>query len=148
MWPRRESCYPRPSVEFLCRNYVPPLKAPEPLPEKYHDDHAMYLIALTDATLAIDELLLAVSEKVKEMNELSQSMTSFNRWKDTNGKTGRKKKLEIEVHTLETKLSEKKTYREALVRKNERLVKLIDLQISMESAYTEYVLDSQVTYDV
>lgn len=108
----------------------------------------MYLIALTDATLAIDELLLAVSEKVKEMNELSQSMTSFNRWKDTNGKTGRKKKLEIEVHTLETKLSEKKTYREALVRKNERLVKLIDLQISMESAYTEYVLDSQVTYDV
>jgi hypothetical protein len=124
------------------------MKAPEPLPQKYHDDHALYLIAVSDTTVTIDELILAVAEKVKEMDELSQSMTSFNRWKDTSGKAGRKRRLEIEIHDLETKLLEKKTYRDALVRKNERLVKLIDLQTSMESAYKDYLVDSQVTYEI
>ena len=148
MWPRSENRFSRPSIEFLCRNYAPPLKAPSPLPRKYMSDHALYLVAVTDATVTIDELILAVTEKVKEIDELSQTMTSFNRWKDTSGKTGHKRRLEIEIHDLETKLSEKKTYRDALVRKNERLVKLIDLQASMESAYKDYLVDSQVTYEI
>ena len=90
----------------------------------------------------------AIVEKVKELNDLKDSMASFNRWKDTTGKVGRSKKLNIEIHDLEVKLSEKKSYRTALVSKNERLVKLIDLQASMEAAYKDYILDSQVTYEV
>ena len=111
-------------------------------------DHALYLVAMTDATITIDEMLQAIAEKVKEIDELATTMVSFNRWKDTSGKAGRNKRLHIELHDLEAKLTEKKSFRDALVSKNERLVKLIDLQASMDAAYKEYVLDSQVTYEV
>lgn len=148
MWPRSENRFSRPSVEFLCRNYAPPLKAPSPLPEKFVTDHALYLVAMTDATITIDEMLQAIAEKVKEIDDLATTMVSFNRWKDTSGKAGRNKRLHIELHDLEAKLTEKKSFRDALVSKNERLVKLIDLQASMDAAYKEYVLDSQVTYEV
>lgn len=148
MWPRSENRFSRPSVEFLCRNYAPPLKAPSPLPEKFVTDHALYLVAMTDATITIDEMLQAIVEKVKEIDDLATTMVSFNRWKDTSGKAGRNKRLHIELHDLEAKLTEKKSFRDALVSKNERLVKLIDLQASMDAAYKEYVLDSQVTYEV
>ena len=148
MWPRSENRFSRPSVEFLCRNYAPPLKAPSPLPEKFVTDHALYLVAMTDATITIDEMMQAIVEKVKEIDDLATTMVSFNRWKDTSGKAGRNKRLHIELHDLEAKLTEKKSFRDALVSKNERLVKLIDLQASMDAAYKEYVLDSQVTYEV
>ena len=148
MWPSRDRHHRFPPIEFLIRNYAPPLKAPSPLPEKYLIDHALYLVAVTDATVSIDEMMQAIVEKVKELNDLKDSMASFNRWKDTTGKVGRSKKLNIEIHDLEVKLSEKKSYRTALVSKNERLVKLIDLQASMEAAYKDYMLDSQVTYEV
>ena len=148
MWPRSENRFSRPSVEFLCRNYAPPLKAPSPLPEKFVTDHALYLIAMTDATLTIDEMMQEIVEKVKEIDELAVTMTSFNRWKDTSGKAGRNKRLQIELHDLEVKLTEKKSFRDALVTKNEGLVKLINLQASMDAAYKEYVVDSHVTYYV
>ena len=148
MWPRSENRFSRPSVEFLCRNYAPPLKAPSPLPEKFVPDHALDLVAMTDATITIDEMMQAIVEKVKEIDDLATTMVSFNRWKDTSGKAGRNKRLHIELHDLEAKLTEKKSFRDALVSKNERLVKLIDLQASMDAAYKEYVLDSQVTYEV
>lgn len=148
MWPRPESRISRPSVEFLCRNYTPPLKAPSPLPEKYVTDHALYLVAMTDATITIDEMMQAIVEKVKEIDDLAATMVSFNRWKDTSGKASRSKRLRIELHDLETKLTEKKSFRDALVSKNERLVRLIDLQASMEAAYKDYMLDCQVTYEV
>jgi hypothetical protein len=148
MWPRSENCFSRPSVDFLCRNYAPPLKAPSPLPEKYVSDHALYLIAMTDATITIDEMVKAIAEKVTELNELTDTMKSFNRWKDTSGKAGRNKKLRIEIHDMEVKLTEKRSFRDALVSKNERLVKLIDIQASMEAAYKDYMLDSQVRYEV
>lgn len=148
MWPSRDRRHRFPPIEFLIRNYAPPLKAPTPLPEKYLIEHAMYLVAVTDATISIDEMMQAIEEKLKELNNLKDSMASFNRWKDTSGKAGLSKRLTIEIHNMEIKLSEKKSYRTALVSKNERLVKLIDLQASMEAAYKDYMLDSQVTYEV
>lgn len=148
MWPSRDRRHRFPPIEFLIRNYAPPLKAPTPLPEKYLIEHAMYLVAVTDATISIDEMMQAIEEKLKELNNLKDSMASFNRWKDTSGKAGLSKRLTIEIHNMEIKLSEKKSYRTALVSKNERLVKLIDLQASMEAAYKDYILDSQVTYEV
>jgi hypothetical protein len=148
MWPSRDRRHRFPPVDFLIRNYAPPLRAPSPLPEKYLIDHALYLVAVTDATVSIDEMMQAIVDKVKELNDLKDSMVSFNRWKDTAGKAGRSKRLSIEIHDLEVKLSEKKSYRTALVSKNERLVKLIDLQASMEAAYKDYMIDSQITYEV
>ena len=111
-------------------------------------DHALYLVAVTDATISIDEMMQAIEEKLKELQNLKDSMVSFNRWKDASGKAGLSKRLTIEIHDMETKLSEKKSYRTALVSKNERLVKLIDLQASMEAAYKDYMIDSRVIYDV
>ena len=111
-------------------------------------DHALYLVAVTDATISIDEMMQAIEEKLKELNNLKDSMASFNRWKDTSGKAGLSKRLTIEIHDMEVKLSEKKSYRTALISKNERLVKLINLQASMEAAYKDYVVDSRVIYDV
>jgi hypothetical protein len=148
MWPSRDRRHRFPPIEFLIRNYAPPLKAPSPRPEKYLIDHALYLVAVTDATISIDEMMQAIEEKLKELNNLKDSMASFNRWKDASGKAGLSKRLTIEIHNMEIKLSEKKSYRTALVSKNERLVKLIDLQASMEAAYKDYMLDSQVTYEV
>ena len=148
MWPSRDRRHRFPPVDFLIRNYAPPLRAPSPLPEKYLIDHALYLVAVTDATISIDEMMQAIEEKLKELNNLKDNMASFNRWKDASGKAGLSKRLTIEIHNMEIKLSEKKSYRTALISKNERLVKLIDLQASMEAAYKGYMLDSQVTYEV
>lgn len=148
MWPSRDRRLRFPPVDFLIRNYAPPLRAPTPLPEKYMSDHALYLVAVTDATISIDEMMQAIEEKLKELQNLKDSMASFNRWKDTSGKAGLSKRLTIEIHDMEVKLSEKKSYRTALISKNERLVKLINLQASMEAAYNDYVVDSRVIYDV
>lgn len=148
MWPSRDRRHRFPPVDFLIRNYAPPLRAPTPLPEKYMSDHALYLVAVTDATISIDEMMQAIEEKLKELQNLKDSMASFNRWKDTSGKAGLSKRLTIEIHDMEVKLSEKKSYRTALISKNERLVKLINLQASMEAAYNDYVVDSRVIYDV
>ena len=148
MWPSRDRRLRFPPVDFLIRNYAPPLRAPTPLPEKYMSDHALYLVAVTDATISIDEMMQAIEEKLKELQHLKDSMASFNRWKDTSGKAGLSKRLTIEIHDMEVKLSEKKSYRTALISKNERLVKLINLQASMEAAYNDYVVDSRVIYDV
>ena len=148
MWPSRDRRHRFPPVDFLIRNYAPPLRAPTPLPEKYVIDHALYLVAVTDATISIDEMMQAIEEKLKELQRLKDSMASFNRWKDTSGKAGLSKRLTIEIHDMEVKLSEKKSYRTALISKNERLVKLINLQASMEAAYKDYVVDSRVIYDV
>ena len=148
MWPSRDRRLRFPPVDFLIRNYAPPLRAPTPLPEKYVIDHALYLVAVTDATISIDEMMQAIEEKLKELQHLKDSMASFNRWKDTSGKAGLSKRLTIEIHDMEVKLSEKKSYRTALISKNERLVKLINLQASMEAAYNDYVVDSRVIYDV
>lgn len=148
MWPSRDRRHRFPPVDFLIRNYAPPLRAPTPLPEKYVIDHALYLVAVTDATISIDEMMQAIEEKLKELQRLKDSMASFNRWKDTSGKAGLSKRLTIEIHDMEVKLSEKKSYRTALISKNERLVKLINLQASMEAAYNDYVVDSRVIYDV
>ena len=148
MWPSRDRRHRFPPVDFLIRNYAPPLRAPTPLPEKYVIDHALYLVAVTDATISIDEMMQAIEEKLKELQHLKDSMASFNRWKDTSGKAGLSKRLTIEIHDMEVKLSEKKSYRTALISKNERLVKLINLQASMEAAYNDYVVDSRVIYDV
>ena len=148
MWPSRDRRHRFPPVDFLIRNYAPPLRAPTLLPEKYMSDHALSLVAVTDATISIDEMMQAIEEKLKELQNLKDSMVSFNRWKDASGKAGLSKRLTIEIHDMETKLSEKKSYRTALVSKNERLVKLIDLQASMEAAYKDYMIDSRVIYDV
>ena len=141
MWPRPESRVPFPPIAFLIKNAAPPMKAPTPIPEKFVEKYEAYLATSASLLLAVQEALDAFEKKTKELNDVKESMTSFNRWKDTSGKAVIHKRLTQEVAALDMTLRTKRETYEKLQKDNEQLVKLVRLQESMEAAYADYKED-------